>query len=396
MQPLWRLVIASALASASIPALAQSAPTDSTPASVSPPADPIGPPQLSNFSLGGKVTQPAQQQPVEIQPITKPQRSANTAQTQSPSTTVATPVPLARNSPRVQLADRAPKATAPTPSVKPESQADSLPALTSPALPQPQPAPLAAPATLAGHTPVGAQSGWFSSLLWLLAAAAAAGAAAWYFFWQRPRTHLAAAGVVSTFEAPSAEPPRPVAPTPPRAASPTPKPSGIVATRLRPWVELQFTPGRVILDGEKAVLEFEMTLFNSGSAPARDVLVEGALFNAGPMQDQQISAFFQNPLGQGNRLPLLAPLQRLSINSAVALLRTQLVPLEMEGRPLLVPLAGFNALYRWGNGSDGQTSTSYLVGKQTNSEKLAPFRLDVGPRVFRRLAAREYELRVRQ
>jgi hypothetical protein len=152
----------------------------------------------------------------------------------------------------------------------------------------------------------------------------------------------------------------------------------------------------VVLDGEKALLEFEMTLFNSGSAPARDVLVEGALFNAGPMQDQQISAFFQNPVGQGNRLPLLAPLQRLSIKSAIALSRAQLVPLEMEGRPLLVPLASFNALYRWGSGSDGQTSTSYLVGKQTNGEKLAPFRLDTAPRVFRRLAAREYELRVRQ
>lgn len=395
MQPLWRIVIASALASASTIALAQNAPTDAPPTgAASPPADPIGPPQLSNFSLGGKVTQPAQQQPVEIQPIAKPQRPANTAQT--PGTTAATPVPLARNSSRVETADRAPKTTASTPSVRPESEVNSTPALTSPALPQPQPAPLAAPAALAGRTPVGAQSGWFSSLLWLLAAAAAAGAAAWYFFWQRPRTNLAAAGVASAFEAPAAEPARPVAPIPPREVSPTPKPSGIVATRLRPWVELQFTPGRVILDGEKAVLEFEMTLFNSGSAPARDVLVEGALFNAGPMQDQQISAFFQNPLGQGNRLPLLAPLQRLSINSAVALLRTQLVPLEMEGRPLLVPLAGFNALYRWGSGSDGQTSTSYLVGKQTNSEKLAPFRLDMAPRVFRRLAAREYELRVRQ
>ena len=395
MQPLWRIAIASALASASIPVLAQSAPTDPAPAgSAAPPADPIGPPQLSNFSLGGKVTQSAQQQPVEIQPIAKPQRPANILQ--APSTTAATPPPIARNSPRVETSERAPKAAAPTPSVRPQSESDSAPAITSPALPQPHSAPLTAPAAFAVHPPVGGQSGWFSSLLWLLAAAAAAGAAAWYFLWQRPRTHLAAAGVASAFEAPAAEPARPLAPTPPQAAPPATKPSGIVATRLRPWVELQFTPGRIVLDGEKALLEFEMTLFNSGSAPARDVLVEGALFNAGPMQDQQISAFFQNPVGLGNRLPLLAPLQRLSINSAIALSRAQLVPLEMEGRPLLVPLAGFNALYRWGNGSDGQTSSSYLVGKQTNGEKLAPFRLDMAPRVFRRLAAREYELRVRQ
>ena len=170
---------------------------------------------------------------------------------------------------------------------------------------------------------------------------------------------------------------------------------GVVSTRLRPWIELQLTPGRVIVDGEKVSLEFEMTLFNSGSAPARDIVVEGSLFNAGPAQDQQIAAFFESPVGQGNRLPLLAPLQRLAIPSAVTLSRAQLIPLEIEGRSLLVPLVAFNALYRWGS-SNGQTSASYLVGKETHGAKLAPFRLDLGPRIFRGLAAREYELRVRR
>lgn len=139
-----------------------------------------------------------------------------------------------------------------------------------------------------------------------------------------------------------------------------------------------------------------MSIFNSGSAPALDVLVEGAMFNAGPTQDQQIAAFFENPVGQGNRIPLIAPLQRLAVTSAVALSRDQFYPLEFDGRPLLVPLAAFNALYRWGSNSNGQTSASYLIGKMTNGEKLAPFRLDLGPRVFRRLDTREHELRVRK
>ena len=393
MQPLWRILIASALVSASTVALAQSAPTDTRQTGAAlPPADSIGPPQLSNFSLGGKVTQPAQQQPVEIQPIAKPHQPAPTAET--PTTASASPVVTSKPSARAQSREPASEAVARA-SVRAEPVANLVPAPATKVLAQPQTASLTAPAALAGHSPAAAQSGWFSSLLWLLAAAAAAGAAAWYFLLQRPRTRLSPAGVPSAFEAPVPDTRHP-APAPPQAAPPAPKPTGIVATRLRPWVELQFTPGRLVLDEEKAVLEFEMTLFNSGSAPARDVLVEGALFNAGPMQDQQIGAFFQNPVGEGNRLPLLAPLQRLMITSAVALSRAQLVPLEMEGRPLLVPLAGFNALYRWGNGSEGQTSTTYLVGKQTNGEKLAPFRLDVEPRVFRRLAAREYELRVRQ
>ena len=81
------------------------------------------------------------------------------------------------------------------------------------------------------------------------------------------------------------------------------------------------------------------------------------------------------------------------------LIDTRCGPIEVQqagqGRPLLVPITAFNILYRWGSNSNGQTSASHLVGKETGGEKLAPFRLDVGPRVFRRLAAREHQLRVR-
>jgi len=393
MQPLWRILIASALASASTGALAQSAPTEAPAnAPASPPADPIGPPQLSNFSLGGKVTQSAQQ-PTQIQPTPKTPRLRSGSQVLSPPASVAEPA--AKAPAPVQTAQLKRARSASTPSPRRGAEATAPPVSGAPVVPPPQAAP--SPSLAVTEPSAGtAQSGRFSLFLWLLAVAAAGGAAAWYFLWQRPRTHLAPAGVASAFEAQTAKPLPPAAP--PRGAPPpiTPKSSGVVATRLRPWVELQFAPGRIILDGEKALLEFEMTLFNSGNAPARDVLVEGSLFNAGPMQDEQIARFFQNPVGQGNRLPLLAPLQRLSVNSAIALSKAQLVPLEMEGHFLFVPLAGFNTLYHWGSGRDGQTSTSYLVGKQTDGAKLAPFRLDIGPRVFRRLAAREYELRVRQ
>jgi hypothetical protein len=61
---------------------------------------------------------------------------------------------------------------------------------------------------------------------------------------------------------------------------------------------------------------------------------------------------------------------------------------------LFVPLLAFNALYRWAGG-EAQTSTSYLVGRDNKSEKLAPFRLDAAPRVFRGLGAREHNVRVR-
>lgn len=394
MQPLWRILMASALALTGTAALAQSQP-GSAPSSSAPSGDLIGPPQLSNFSLGGKVTQPAAPQPTQIQPVAKRPGPIGEQQTpdvaNSPSQAAPTPV-AAQTEVARRTATRASERK-----VQPRPSADELRAFTNPAPPPPQAAGSTGAAAVAQPAAVTAPPGGPSPFLWLLAAAAAAGAAAWYFLWQRPRTRLATAGIGSAFDAQSPE--RASLPPPvssPKAAAPLPKSSGVVATRLRPWIELQFTPGRVILDDEKVLLEFEMALFNSGSAPARDILVEGSLFNAGPLQDQQISAFFEKPVGLGNRLPLLAPLQRLSIPSAITLLRSQLVPLEIEDRPLLVPLAGFNALYRWGSSSDGQTSASYLVGKQTSGEKLAPFRLDLAPRIFRKLAVREYEIRVRK
>ena len=396
MQPLWRILIASALAFPGTAALAQNGPA-TVPSSSAPDRESIGPPQLSNFSLGGKVTRPAApQQAAVVRPASrspKVVRDRETADVINPE-----PARSPRAAPQAGTAQSPPARPSAARTIQPQSSSDSLQAFANPAPPQPQSLRLPVPATTAEHPNLNAQSAWLSGLLWFLAAAAAAGAGGWFFLWQRPRTRLAPAGPLFRFDAPAAEPALPPVPPadPPRAEPPAPKPAGIVSTRLRPWIELQFTPGRVIFDTEKAMLEFEMAVFNSGSAPARDILVEGALFNAGPMQDQQIAGFFENPVGQGNRLPLLAPLQRLSMSSAIILSKAQLVPLEIEGRPLLVPLAGFNALYRWGNGSNGQTSASYLVGKQTDGEKLAPFRLDLGPRIFRKLAAREHEIRVRK
>jgi hypothetical protein len=164
---------------------------------------------------------------------------------------------------------------------------------------------------------------------------------------------------------------------------------------LRPWLEIEFRPDRAVVDDNRAAVAFEISVVNSGSVPARDILIEASLFNAGAMQDQQIQLFFDNPVAKGDRIPLIAPMQRINVKTAVFMARDQVQPIEIEGRPLFVPMIAFNALYRWG-GSEGQTSASYLVGKETKGDKLAPFRLDLGPRIFRGLGAREHQLRVRK
>jgi hypothetical protein len=67
----------------------------------------------------------------------------------------------------------------------------------------------------------------------------------------------------------------------------------------------------------------------------------------------------------------------------------------MQGREVFVPLLAFNAFYRRGSG-EAQSSVAYLVGPATKAEKLAPFRLDLGARLFEGLAARVLPLGVRK
>lgn len=134
-------------------------------------------------------------------------------------------------------------------------------------------------------------------------------------------------------------------------------------------------------------VEFELELFNSGSAPARAVLVEATLFSAGPAQEQQIGAFIAKPAGNGERIVVIPPLKRLAVRTQVVAPREQIQVYELAGRQVFVPLIAFNALYSW-SGGEGQTSVSYMLGRDTAGDKMGPFRIDLGPRIFRGVAAR--------
>ncbi|HZU50455.1 MAG TPA: hypothetical protein VE968_01125 [Sphingomicrobium sp.] len=187
--------------------------------------------------------------------------------------------------------------------------------------------------------------------------------------------------------------PRTVSPpeTQPSPAPPSPKPvtspKGIVSTRLRPVLELAVQPVRCLLEDERVVLEFELELFNSGAAPARSVLAEASLFNAGQNQDQELARFFAKPLGAGERVDSILPMKRLAFVSQVIAPRTAIQEYELGGRKVFVPVLAFNAIYSW-SGGEAQTSLAFLVGRDTASEKLGPLLLERGPRQIVKLAAR--------
>jgi hypothetical protein len=397
MRAVWRLgvaVLAVGLSLGSIPALAQDAaqpaPTSNTPAT-----DAIGPRDLQNFTLNGTVTRPAD--PVAVPrstsraPATKPRTQPATIAAAAQPAQAAQSVERTAEHAQTRTAqasaarERAPVAISAAPS---SSVTTALPPIEDPPV-----STEAATGSLA--PPTDTLGGERRLLLWpWLLAALALGAGGAFLFWRNHRSREAFAGgpQIDSFVAPDA------APAPPRPAqpkAPPPPPLGIVSTRLRPWLELAFQPGRSIVEDDKVTFEFELTLQNSGNAPARAVLVEATLLNAGPYQEEEVSAFFGTPVGEGERIAVIPPLKTVRVQTRVVAPRANVQMIEIGGRQVFVPLIAFNALYSW-SGGVGQTSASYMLGRDTKSEKLAPFRLDLGPRIVRHVGARPLPIAVRK
>jgi hypothetical protein len=399
-----------------VPAAAQSseAPIDVT-AAPTPSADTIGPSQLQNFSLQGTVTRPAERPTTTTaQPVGAVAR---------PSEVVPAPADSANLQPANATANRATEYR-----TRPVRSADARPSLDAqgstgeitPSAPldvttnQAQ-QPFYGDAVSPSATPLSPDNGLFT-WPWLAALAALIGGGAFIGWSRRGRRQrygdagrLAFAGLVPDAEAETAPfppvRPRPD-PVPPRAQPrpdpvppPAPKPASkpadnglIVSTALKPVLNVEFQPDRAVVTESEVLLQFDVTLINSGSAPARDVLVEGRLVCAHAGQDQEIAAFFHEPQATGDRMAGIPPLGKVALKSAVRLPLDQLHSFEVEGRTLFVPLVAFNILFRSGSG-ESQASASYLVGRGNDEdEKLAPFRLDLGPRIFRGLSARPHSM----
>ena len=410
--------MAAALAFAlAAPAFAQStdAPIDVT-AAPPPSAETIGPSQLRDFNLQGTVTRPADR------PASAAAQPVDTA-TAQPRSGEAVPAEAAALSPapgRAVAQRQAPVAISGSSSV-PAGLTGNEPPIT-PSLPNevttnPAPQPAAVGSVLPSSP---SDSNRPLSWAWIAALLALIGGGGFLVWSRRDRSRrhgdpgrMAFAGLAPDAAEPGIAPPiRPRAdPVPSRgAAAPrpdpvppagtarpslSPKPAGdgtIVATKLKPQLNVEFVPDRVVITEQEVMLMFEIVIANVGSAPARDVLVEGHLFTAHIGQDREIATFFQNPAASDDRMTMIAPLGRVSLKSVARLPLDEVHQFEAGGRKLFVPLIGFNILYRFG-GTEGQASASFLVGRgNEEDEKLAPFRIDQGPKIFRGLSSRPHSI----
>lgn len=379
------------------------------------PAREVNPGQvdLNNFSLPGRVTRPAE----------RPTEPAPTPREQAPAATT-TPPPAAQ--PATRPATQGPASTAPAAAapVRPDPSPTTVPGFGTDAQPaEPAPTPAQPPSSRSPSTPSivlapEESSGWsFLPFLAGLLALAGLGVIVYFVRQRRERPAFASAGgpaidiVAPRAEAPSPAPtapaPKPIAPRhdptprdeftrgpPPPAPAPAPAPAapvGIVSTALRPWIEVELEPDRAMVDDQGAAIAFNVTLFNSGAAPARDVSIEACLLNAGAAQDRDLGAFYAKPRPATDTIPIIPPQSRIPLRTAVRLSRDDIREYEVEGRKIFVPMVAVSTRYRWSSG-EGQTGSSFLVGRGgADREKLGPFRIDQGNRQFGGLMAKRYE-----
>jgi hypothetical protein len=176
------------------------------------------------------------------------------------------------------------------------------------------------------------------------------------------------------------------------AAPPPPRPDPIP----RPWLELALKAERASATLTETLVQFELEISNTGKSPARNLRIDVKMFNAGAEQDKEIGAFFRTAGREGTRLnlPGIGPDSAGVIRGEVAMPRDEMRAVVLEDKYLFIPVIAVNVLYDWGEGRTGQSSKSYVVGRELEqpSEKMGAFRVDQGPRIWRTVGQRQHTL----
>jgi hypothetical protein len=331
------------------------------PAAVAQEGNTIGNPQLRDFQLPGQRRIVAQPPPAPVVVAPPPPTTAQPQGATPPRQAEARPTPAA---PRQQ-------APAPRPQPPQGTTPSAAPTPTTTLPPEP-----VAPAPQVPRQPVPTLDQPGGGFPWLYALPVAALALLGLSLLRR-RRRRAEAGEPEATAVAVAPPPRP---------DPVP----------RPWIELSLKAERASATLDETLVQFELEIANTGKSPARNLRIDVKMFNAGAEQDKEIGAFFRSAGRESSRLnlPGLGPESSGVVRGEVTMKRDDMRAVVLDDKYLFVPMLAVNALYDWGDGRAGQTSKSYVVGRelQQPSEKMGAFRVDQGPRIWRTIGQRQHTL----
>ena len=317
--------------------------------------------------------------PVVVPPVVAP------SVTPPPVATRPVPAQPARPRPEAQRAQPPAERPAPTPAPAPSpaTEADETPAPANDSAPVETPAPAppiapadnAAPAAPPAEQPSAEDAGAGSILPWLIGGLLAlVGIGAAVLLLRRRRTQaVAPQPAAAAAPASPPAPPKPAAAPPPPVPAPMPEAAAAPDAAERPWVDMDLVVSQARYSLMGVTVAYSLILHNRGSRAAQDLLVRGIIGNAGAQQQALLQGFF----GGQDGLPLhsvvtIAPGETLHLAGELRLAPDRIG--EKEGGGLAA----------------GRTARAFIVGQEQEppTARLAPLRLDQGPRQYRRPAAR--------
>ena len=138
----------------------------------------------------------------------------------------------------------------------------------------------------------------------------------------------------------------------------------------RPWLEFLMRPVRAGTSRDSAIVEFELTVGNTGTAPARDVRISTFMFAAGSAGESEMERMLIDP-------PADAAVAEVEIaaGDATRVEAAMTLPREGLGEGSVLPVVVADARYRLPDGSEGRTRASFEVGIPSE-EGLDPFPTD--------------------
>ncbi|WP_070156751.1 hypothetical protein [Sphingobium phenoxybenzoativorans] len=324
------------------------------------------PPPVSRTVQPTPTPSPAAQQPARQR---EPQQSA-------PQTRGAAAAPMAQQPAPAETAPAqpAPVTSAPLETPPPTAAEPAAPEIQLPA------------GNVAETAAVPAETPSSSTLPWIIAALAVAGIAALTLVLRRrkrPAEDFAEPDIAPETAARSGDIPPSSADTPEAAAPVQPaRPSAALAIEFHPL------GARHTLIG--AAVGYRIILHNEGEVAAENVAIATMIANADARQEQELAGFFARPVhAPSHSADRIEPGFSVEFTGELRLASDAIVPIKVRDRALLIPLVAFSAHYGW-DGGNGYSAAAFIVGEESDPprERMAPFRIDQGPRQYRSVGSR--------
>lgn len=151
----------------------------------------------------------------------------------------------------------------------------------------------------------------------------------------------------------------------------------------RPWLEFLMRPMRAGTNRDNTIVQFELTVGNTGDVPARDVRISTWVVAAGEGTDYERSLI--DP-------PADATVQQVAIDAGEGTTVEAKIGLAKDGMDeSVLPVVHADARYTLPDGSEGRTHASFAVGvPAAESGELQPFLTDRSSGLRENVEARLY------